>query len=76
MLAWQKSMTQLKNPAKKKSSPFMRVLELYAVIMLIVVLGWIIYSNLKMRDSPQSPYDLELSRQGSRNPSSVNNRRR
>ena len=41
----------------------MRVMELYAVIMLTVVLGWIIYSNLKMRDTQPNPYqDVELSR--------------
>ena len=38
----------------------MRIVELYAVMMLIIIISWIIYSIFKVKEPAQSdPYDEE-----------------
>jgi len=56
MQAWNQSYQYATGILRKKVNPYMRVLELYAVLMLIIILAWIIYANLRGRDHHQNPY--------------------
>eukprot|EP00347_Sterkiella_histriomuscorum_P003231 403365089 len=53
---WNESYKYATGILRKKVNPYLRVLELYTVLMLIIILAWIIYSNLKGRDQPVNPY--------------------
>lgn len=50
MAAWEESYKYAVGILRKKVNPYLRVLELYTVLMLIILLAWIIYYNLKGRD--------------------------
>ena len=50
MSSWNQSYQYASGILRKKVNPYLRVLELYTVLMLIIILAWIIYSNLKGRD--------------------------
>ncbi|CDW91112.1 histidine acid phosphatase family protein [Stylonychia lemnae] len=56
MSAWNQSYQYAAGILRKKVNPYMRILELYAVLMLIIILAWIIYANLRGRDHHQNPF--------------------